>query len=178
MGTKIIATSNHLHWETLIYEAAQRGQIQLPQKSYEFAHHILENLIHEPHFSTHHFLITHIESTFQAKSPQSIAEAADHCLVLLGLFPNRLAKFHMDPDIIITTGQSLYRQLDYHPKFMTSTALAPMVVTPYHELIELMLNIHAMIWSHEPLPKDFAYQLWQSTGSRYAQRILHQGHAK
>ena len=178
MGVKIILTDNHLHWQDLIHCAAQRGQTQLPEKSYQFTNHILENLVNEPDFYAHDFCTTKIMSCLQAQSTHTIAEAADHCLILLGLFPNRLAKYHIDPDHLVTTGKALYDQLDYHPKYMTTTALSPIVVKPYYELIELMLHIREPIWEHEPLTKDYAYHLWQSTGSRYAQRLLYQGETK
>ena len=107
-------------------------------------------------------------------SDHDIASAADGCLFYLGLFPNRLAKFDMSPEHVITSGKLLYQQINHHPFYTEKDISGAFIAEHYNQMIDILLTIRDDIWHNDPIPEAFMYQLWQATGSKYAYHYLNQ----
>lgn len=174
MGTKIILNHDLPVWEHLIQEAEHQCHIQLSEHLRTFLSSLLMRFIHETQFNTESISTTALCVHHIHTSKKQIAQAADCCLFFLGIFPNRIAKYAIDPLHYITTGKLLYQNINHHPMHEQKEIVGPLIAKNYIDIIDILLTVRENIWQHEPISKDYAFQLWQGTGSQYALKHLRQ----
>lgn len=174
MNKRIIINHDVSFWDQNIASAQSKCGIQLPENINIFLKDLLSRFIDQPTFNEHSFArITYLMS-YQHIPDTELALTADCCLFYLGLFPSRIAKYNIDPIQFIDNGKSLYASINNHPIHKTNIVTGTCIAYHYIDIVDTLLSFRESIWDNEPIPKDYAYQLWQATGSKYAIQCLNQ----
>lgn len=174
MNRRIITHHDASFWDQNINTAQSTCGIQLPEHINVFLKDLLSRFIDQPTFNDHSFAKIAFLMTRKHIPTIELALTADSCLFYIGLFPNRIAHYNIDPIQFIDNGKSLYANIQHHPFHKSNNISGTSIAYHYIDIVDTLLSFREIIWADEPIDKNYAYQLWQATGSKYAIRYLNQ----
>lgn len=172
MSKKIIIGNDKDIWRNQLVLAQEKYDILVPEKINFFLEDLLSRYINQPSFNDHSFTKIALLAKYFNMSAQEIADTADSCLFYIGLFPNRMARYNLDPKHFVNIGQILYHHVEYHPLYDNKDMSGTFIANHYVDMVDSLLSFRESIWENEPIPKEYAYKLWLGSGSKYALKHL------
>lgn len=149
-------------WKSVIQDAEQRSTIILPPLLESYLTHLVQRFSTEPEVAQKLMAAAWLEAA-QTRDTSRLAAVGDECLLMAGLFPDRVARRSVNLSYFVQMGQSAYGALSRRTSDLYSTLATQFVV--------LMDVLYYVRDSSVLLPYE-AYQRWQSIGSQHAKEIL------
>lgn len=149
-------------WKSVIQAAEQRSTIILPPDLESYLTHLVRRFATEPEV-THRLMAAAWLEAAQSRDDQRLAAVGDECLLIAGLFPEKVARRSLNLSYFVQMGQSAYASVSRKTHDLYNSLATQFVV-----LMDVLFYVRD---SSILLPYE-AYQRWHALGSEHAKAVL------
>jgi len=160
-------------WHALMTEALQSSEITLTEDLESYLVFLLMRFTKNPEIINNILAIdylTHVKK-YRSENRQALQEVGDKCLLYAGLFPGTARKRRVPISYYIGLGQNAYASLSDN----LHNSLSPLFAKLGQQfvcLIDVLHEIREMDHKGDAIDLLSAEELWNTTHSRHALRIL------
>jgi hypothetical protein len=158
-----MALLTHPDWKSLIQHAEARSAISLPSPLENYLIQLIKRFSTEPMLGEQASALAWLNAK-QALEMEGFLRIGDECLLMAGLFPERLARRSMNLNYYIQLGRSAYFALSRRTSDLYGVLAQQFVV-----LTDVLYYVPST--TPDLLPFE-AFERFQATGSEHAKRIL------
>lgn len=172
MSQLVLHPTSEAQWQALVSEAALAADCKLDQDMESYLVFLLMRFTSRPEMVERVMALDYLESlnSMGSQRCEQLRDVGDQCLLYSGLFPAHATRKHVSVDYYVGMGRTAYHQL--------SEVMQHSIAVLYQQIargfVHLMDVLHAMrAMDHEQrLEPVLAYDLWDKTGSRFAERVV------
>lgn len=175
MDKLVLHPSTMSQWQSLVYDAQNACNIELPESLESYLVFLLMRFTERPEIAREVVAIDFLESYHQSQhlQQQTLRDIGDKCLLFTGLFPKRARQRRVRIGYYVKIGQSAYSSLSSSESHETSELFLELCETfvPMMDILQTMREIDTQEPSLDPLEAE---ELWSDTGSTHALQTLKQ----
>lgn len=164
-------------WHALIEEAeAQCHAIDLDSELKAYLVILLQRFLRDPQLAASVLAMEYLKSqhAFGSEQKTMLRNLGDKCLLFSGLFPERAKKCNVSVVYYVEMGHTAYGTLsELHISQPETSQLFNELKNHFVKLMDLLHQIRSMR-EDQALDPFQAAELWATTGSQHARRILNQ----
>ena len=172
MSHLVLHPTSEAQWHALVTEAAHSVNCKLDEDMESYLVFLLMRFATRPEMAERVMALDYLESMQMTgdKRFDQLRDVGDQCLLYSGLFPARSLRKRVSVTYYVDLGRSAYQQLAE----ILQHSLAQLYGQIAHGFIHMMDVLHAMrdMDQQNRLQPVLAWDLWQVTGSRYAEKII------
>ena len=173
MESLVLEPTSMAQWHSLVKEARQASSVSLSEELESYLIFLLMRFINHPEIANTLFALDFLQNIKQLKTENQniIRNIGDKCLLYSGLFPGRAKRQHVEISYYVDLGRRSYFALSVSRQ----NILSPLFGSLSDHFIGLMDILHSMrnLDTHAYLINLLeAEELWHTTKSEYAQKIL------
>ena len=172
MSQLVLHPTSEAQWQALVSEAALAADCKLDQDMESYLVFLLMRFTTRPEMAERVMALDYLESlnTSGSQRFEQLRDVGDQCLLYSGLFPAHAARKHVSVDYYVGMGRTAYHQLSEVLQHSIA-ALYQQIAFGFVHLMDVLHAMRAMDAEHR-LEPVLAYDLWEKTGSRFAERVV------
>ena len=173
MTARILSSHSTHEWHSLVSEAQQSTGIKLDEELESYLVFLLMRYTDKPEMAASILALDYLEgsNSMGQMRQDRMRDVGDQCLLYSGLFPERAERRRVRISYYVDLGRSAYSTA----ADATQRTLSQLFFGLASQFVHIMDTLQAMrgISSEAPqLAPIMAFELWQDTGSRQAEKTL------
>jgi len=158
-------------WQEVIHRAEDSCAIMLKKELEAYLASLLMRYTSHTDLLKHAMAIKFLKSlqAHQYERHAALQNVGDECLLVTGLFPNAVDKYHVKIHYFVDLGQAAYANISQQ-----SNDIFQLLANHFVLLMDSLQSIRQYSKEYPDLMPLAAYEQWSSIGSQRARRVLEQ----
>jgi len=173
MAERIVSRHSTHEWHNLVSEAQQTAGVSLNEELESYLVFMLMRYTDRPEMAASILALDYLagSNALGKVRHERMRDVGDQCLLYSGLFPERAERRRVRVSYYVDLGRSAY----HTAAGATQQALSQLFIGLASQFVLIMDTLQAMrgiSGDGRPLTPILAFELWQDTGSKQAQKNL------
>lgn len=171
----ILHTTALAQWHALVETARQASAIVLSEELESYLVFLLMRFEKKPEMVNSILAVDFLQNIKKPRQQhlQNLREVGDKCLLFSGFFPEIAKKRRLKINYYVELGQSAYSSLSYYPHHQLSKLFGKLC-QHFVSLMDILQTMKALDPNADTPDLLTAEELWRTTRSAYALKILRQ----